>query len=243
MLLGACVNLTSAQITYKILSFNTTFTIDNVPITVTRRKLRSLAASGSTASNEVTLEQADRDAVTAAFGSALADAIGGNASDFTGQIHVVDAVRRSVGAATVVDVNVTLDTSISFDKDSFTDGRNSEVVYLEDTIQRKIKDLVTSGNFTSYLNAEATTSGSTAFAAASVNRNNPTFGTTEEESADYTAVTGSFDHGDPKRKATKVGTVSVGVVIGVILLGLSFYIICFFRPPTTAKVEDGVVSK
>jgi hypothetical protein len=240
VLLVACATLTSAQVTFKILSFNTTFTINHMQISVARRKLRNLAASGFTSNTDVVLDQADRDAIITAFGSALATEIGGSSSDFEGQIRVVDVVRSTVGAATVANVNVTVDTTISFDKNSFTNGRNSEENYLEITIKPAIEAFVNnSTNFNSILN-----SGSTAFATATVNSNIvPTFGATEEDSGEYSTATGSFDHGDPKRKGAKAGTVSVGVVVGVILLGLSFYIICFFRVPTTAKVEDGVVSK
>lgn len=238
-------SFTYAQLTYKILSFNTIVNIDNVPITVNApaRKLRMLAATSVTGTTNVTLDTADTTALTKGFGNALANSMGMANSVFDGAIAVTSVSRQNTGAETSATLTVAIQTTVDFSNGNFSEGVNTETTYIQ-SMQTKITTFVTDGNFTIYLQTAATETSSAAFASATVQVTPaPTYSGTTETTDSYTYTVGDFDHGDPKRDSPKVGAVSVGVVIGVIMLGLSFYVICFFRPPTTAKVEDGVVNK
>lgn len=214
-----------AQPTYKIIEFDTSFYVDGY--TVRRRQLREVDVE------TVTLSADDKDAVVVAFANSLQTAI--NTNGTFARNNVAFKTVTSSGSA----LQVTLGSTVDFSNDAFAAGRNEETEYITNTVQKGVTKMISDDSFTTKLRAI----GPAAFSAATVRNSSATFSANTVTVVDYAFTIGSYDHDDPKRKGAKVGSVSVGVVVGVILLGLSFYIICFFRPPTTAKVEDGVVSK
>jgi hypothetical protein len=218
-----------AQPSYKIIEFDTSFYIDGY--TGRRRQLREQVDVETVSLTALTAD--DKDAVVVAFANSLQTAINKNGTFARSN---VEFKTSSTSGSTL---QVTLGSTVDFSNDAFAAGRNAETEYITNTVQKGVTKMISDDSFTTKLRAI----GPTAFSAVTVRNSSATFSANTVTVVDYTFTIGSYDHDDPKRKGAKVGSVSVGVVVGVILLGLSFYIICFFRPPTTAKVEDGVVSK
>lgn len=238
--LALWVNVVVAQPTYRIVQFNSTFVIDNVPITGTT--LRRLSATANTANTNVVLGSAEQAVLTKAFAGVIAHKMKLDSTLVENAVTYLSASRPDTTSVSTASISVSLKTTIDFSVSNFSRGFNVEDAFIT-SIKAGIDTSLADGTFSSRFASLVTSEGSTTFASATVNSAAATYSSSTTVNAAYTFTVGDFHHGDPKRTGPKVGAVSLGVVIGVIMLGLSFYIICFFTPPTTAKVEDGVVNK
>mmetsp|Transcript_39181 Transcript_39181/g.28946 ORF Transcript_39181/g.28946 Transcript_39181/m.28946 type:complete len:256 (-) Transcript_39181:234-1001(-) len=231
---------------YKVLTFDTSYAVSNVPFTTSSRKLRNLAASGPSGSNAVTLETADQTVATLAFARSLASALGvADTNSLDSKVTYSSATRSETTPVTSTELTITVETAVDFSLSAFSDGVNSESAYVTNTVQKAINRMISNGDFGTLFSSLATSEGSTAFSTtAAVKNATATFGTVSTTTETYTYTIGNYHHGDPRRSGAKAGMVSVGVIIGAVLLGVSFCVLCFpFPSSSRGKIEDGIVSK
>lgn len=225
------VNFSDAQLSYKIILFNSTFTINGYAAPT-----RRLGEKISTEATTVALSSTDEAGLVLSFSSALNTALNMNNAFSNANVKFMIA---AIPASDNTVLDVTIRSKLDFSLAAFAAGRNAETDYITNTIKTGIQQMISDNSLRTAIRANLPST----FGSATVPSAATFSATNAEETGTYSVTVGTFSHDDPRRSSAKVGAVSVGVVIGVILLGLSFYIICFFQPPTTAKVEDGVVSK